>query len=85
MGLLTWIIFGAIAGWIANRLMGERGGCCINVIVGIIGAFVGGLVMNFLGGLPVIGFSVRSLVIAVIGAIIFLALLRALRGGHARR
>ena len=80
MGLLTWIIFGAIAGWIANALMGTRGGCLINVIVGIIGAFVGGMIMTWLGGRPVMQFDLRSLVVAVLGAVAFLAIVRALRG-----
>lgn len=80
MGLLTWIIFGAIAGWIANALMGTRGGCFINIVVGIIGAFVGGMVMTFLGGRPVMQFDLRSLAVAVLGAVLFIALIRALRG-----
>ena len=79
MGLLAWIVFGAIAGWIANALMGKRGGCFIDIIVGIIGAFVGGMVMKFLGGWPVMEFDLRSLAVAVLGAVLFIALLRALR------
>lgn len=80
MGILAWIVFGAIAGAIAAALMGERTGCLMNVIVGIIGAFVGGMLMNLFGGLPVTGFNLHSMIVAVLGAIVFLAILRALRG-----
>jgi len=80
MGILAWIIFGGLAGWIASRLMGEPSGCLTNVLVGVIGAFVGGLLMSFLGNIVIYQFDLRSLVVAVLGAIVFLAILRALRG-----
>ncbi len=80
MGILTWIIFGGLAGWIASRLMREPSGCLTNVIVGVIGAFVGGLLMSFLGNIVVYRLDLRSLVVAVLGAIVLLAILRALRG-----
>ena len=82
MGILAWIIFGGLAGWAAHRLMGERGGCVTNVIVGIIGAFVGGLLMSFLGRIVIYDFDLRSFVVAVLGSIIFLAVLRGIRGPH---
>jgi uncharacterized membrane protein YeaQ/YmgE (transglycosylase-associated protein family) len=80
MGILAWIVFGAIAGAIAAALMGERTGCVMNIIVGIIGAFVGGMLVSLLGGIPVTGFNLYSMIVAVLGAIVFLAILRALRG-----
>ena len=84
MGILAWIIFGGIAGAVAAALMGERTGCLLTIIVGIIGAFVGGALMSFLGGIPITGFDLRSLVVAIIGAVVFLAILRALRGPYRR-
>jgi uncharacterized membrane protein YeaQ/YmgE (transglycosylase-associated protein family) len=65
-----------LAGWLASVIMGtRRHGCITNIVIGIIGAFVGGLVMSFLfGGVDVIGFNLRSFLVAVLGAIIFLAL-----------
>jgi len=81
MSILGWIILGGLAGWIASALMGSRQGCIMDVIVGIIGAFIGGLVFNLLGGVGVTGFNLWSFVVAVIGAIIFIAIVRALRGG----
>ncbi|MBV7332364.1 GlsB/YeaQ/YmgE family stress response membrane protein [Chloroflexi bacterium TSY] len=75
MGFISWIIFGALAGWIASRITGraERMGCLTNMVVGIIGAFVGGFIGTAIfGGHGVSGFNLNSLVIAVLGALILL-------------
>ncbi len=76
MGLLAWILFGALAGWVASILMGRnrRMGCLANVIAGVIGAVLGGLLMNLLGAYGVTGFNLRSLGVAVLGALVFLAI-----------
>lgn len=77
MGPISWVIFGALAGWIASIVMGtsERQGCLTNIIVGILGAFIGGLVMDLLGfGGVNFGWNWRSFGVAVIGAIILLAI-----------
>lgn len=75
MGLLSWIVFGALAGWVASLLLGRghRMGCLANVIVGIVGAVIGGFLMNLLGAYGVTGFNLRSFGVAVLGAIVFLA------------
>jgi uncharacterized membrane protein YeaQ/YmgE (transglycosylase-associated protein family) len=76
MGFITWIIFGAIAGWLASMIMGNNAkqGWVGNVIVGIVGAVVGGWVIGFF--FPGMGtasaFNIGSLVVAVIGAVIVL-------------
>jgi uncharacterized membrane protein YeaQ/YmgE (transglycosylase-associated protein family) len=78
MNWLTWIIFGGLAGWVATKLTGNdpRFGVVGNVVIGIIGAYLGGwLSGKFLGELPVTGFDLRSFVIAVIGAVVFLTIL----------
>jgi uncharacterized membrane protein YeaQ/YmgE (transglycosylase-associated protein family) len=80
VSILVWIIFGAIAGWIASALMGSRGGLVWDIILGIIGAGLGGLVMGLLGQSGVTGFNLYSIVVAVIGAIILIAISRAFRG-----
>jgi uncharacterized membrane protein YeaQ/YmgE (transglycosylase-associated protein family) len=80
MGILSWIVLGGIAGWVAAMLMKERQGCLLHVLVGIIGAFLGGLIFSLIGGKGVTGFNLYSLVLAIVGAVAFLALLRALRG-----
>jgi uncharacterized membrane protein YeaQ/YmgE (transglycosylase-associated protein family) len=74
MGLLSWIVFGAIAGWVASILLGRerRMGCLANVIVGVLGAVLGGVLMNLLGSYGVTGFNLRSFGVAVVGAIVFL-------------
>lgn len=83
MGFLSWIIFGALAGWVASMIAGtnDRQGCILNIIIGIIGAFIGGVLMEFLTGQQ-FGFSwnLRSFIVAVLGALIFLVVT-----GFARR
>lgn len=80
MGILSWIVFGLIAGAIAKLLMpGEDpGGCIITILVGIAGAVVGGLIGSALGLGEVSGFNIGSFLIAVLGAIVLLALYRAM-------
>jgi uncharacterized membrane protein YeaQ/YmgE (transglycosylase-associated protein family) len=76
MGIISWIVFGALAGWVASLLAGtnQRQGCLLNIIVGVAGAFIGGLLMEFLTGRGVhFVFNLRSFVVAVIGAVLFLA------------
>ena len=77
MGLLTWVIFGALAGWIASLLTGvsRRTGCLLNIIVGIGGACIGGLLMEILGGYAFrFAWNWRSFLVAVVGAIVLLAI-----------
>ena len=76
MGLLSWILFGAIAGWIASVIMGrsQRMGCLANIFVGIVGAMLGGFLAGFFGGAPVTGFNLASFMVAVIGAVVLLGL-----------
>jgi uncharacterized membrane protein YeaQ/YmgE (transglycosylase-associated protein family) len=75
MGLLAWIIFGALAGWVASLITGRRQGCCLNVIVGVVGAFIGGIVVHVATGRGFsIGFDLPSFAIAVLGAVILLAI-----------
>ncbi|HSW48336.1 MAG TPA: GlsB/YeaQ/YmgE family stress response membrane protein [Candidatus Saccharimonadales bacterium] len=74
MNFLIWIVFGAIAGWIASIIMGTdaQQGALGNIIVGILGAFIGGLVMNSFGQPGVTGFNLGSTLVAVLGAVILL-------------
>ena len=81
MGILSWIIFGLIAGIIAKWLMpGKDGGGLITTVVpGVVGAVVGGWISTFLGSGKVDGFNFGSLVVAVTGAIVVLWIYRKVR------
>jgi uncharacterized membrane protein YeaQ/YmgE (transglycosylase-associated protein family) len=74
MNWLVWIIFGALAGWIASIVMGKnkKMGALANIVVGIVGAFIGGWVMSFFGAQGVTGFNLPSLLVAIGGAIVLL-------------
>ncbi|WP_129628584.1 GlsB/YeaQ/YmgE family stress response membrane protein [Candidatus Oscillochloris fontis] len=78
MGPIAWIIFGGIAGWVASQLAGRgaQHGCLFNVIVGIVGAIIGGAVMQLFTGDPFTfrAFSLSSFVVAVLGSLILLAI-----------
>jgi uncharacterized membrane protein YeaQ/YmgE (transglycosylase-associated protein family) len=80
--LLAWIIVGAIAGWLASIVMKTNAsqGLLLDIIVGIVGGLIGGFVLQALGiGGEVTGLNIGSIVVAFIGAVILLALLRLLR------
>lgn len=74
MNILLWIIFGALAGWIASMIAGTnaRQGAIGNIVVGILGAFVGGFIMSLFGENGVNGFSIYSLLVAIGGAVVVL-------------
>jgi uncharacterized membrane protein YeaQ/YmgE (transglycosylase-associated protein family) len=82
MGLIAWLIFGAIAGWIASMIAGtnERQGCLLNIIVGVVGAFIGGFLYSLLTGRQLdFGFDLTSFIVAVAGAVILLFLVTGAR------
>lgn len=85
MTILTWIILGLVAGWVASLLMGSGGyGLLGNIIVGIVGAIVGGWLGSLLLGLDVTGFNVTSVALSIVGAVIVIVLVRTLVP-HGRR
>ena len=79
--IITWIILGALAGWLASMITGTnaRVNGFMNIVVGIIGAFVGGLILQLLGASQPSGFNLPSLLTAILGAVILLALVKAFR------
>jgi uncharacterized membrane protein YeaQ/YmgE (transglycosylase-associated protein family) len=79
MSLLCWIVLGGLAGWVASALTGERDGCVMNVVIGIVGAVIGGFAFSLIGGAPVTGFNLWSLTVAVVGSVVLLLVVRALR------
>jgi uncharacterized membrane protein YeaQ/YmgE (transglycosylase-associated protein family) len=86
LGIISWIVFGLLAGVIAKLLMPGRdpGGCIITMLLGIAGAFVGGFLYGLLAGREVFfQFDLGSLVVAVLGAVIILAIYRLVVGRRA--
>ena len=85
MGFIAWVVFGAIVGWVANVVVGgkyrRRQGCLVSIIVGVVGAALGGLLYRaFTGQEKTWDFDFPSLGVAAIGAIVLLAVLRLLQG-----
>ncbi len=72
MGILLWVLFGALAGWIASIIMKTDSGqgTISDIVMGIIGAVVGGFIMNLLGQSGITGFNLYSFAVAVLGAIV---------------
>ncbi|OGG34742.1 hypothetical protein A2363_03220 [Candidatus Gottesmanbacteria bacterium RIFOXYB1_FULL_47_11] len=81
MGILLWILFGALAGWIASVLMKTNysQGTVMDIVLGVVGAIVGGFLMGMVGQPGVTGFNLYSMIVAVIGAVVVIYLGRALR------
>lgn len=79
MSLIAWLVVGLVAGWLASLIINRRGeGMLLDVLLGVVGAFVGGIVFHFFGHAGVNGINVHSIIVATVGAIIFLLLYHAL-------
>lgn len=79
MGIIIYIIFGALVGWAASEVMSTGGGLLWDIGVGIAGAFIGGLIMNFFGENGVGGFNFYSFIVALLGACVLIAIVRGVR------
>jgi uncharacterized membrane protein YeaQ/YmgE (transglycosylase-associated protein family) len=81
MGIILWIIFGALVGWIASIVMGTNSqqGAFLNVAVGVVGALIGGWLMSFFGGTGITGFNLYSFLVALAGAMILVTVMRAVQ------
>jgi len=81
MNIILWIVFGALAGWIASMVMGTNAqmGALANIVVGIVGAIIGGLIMNAFGAQGVTGFNLPSLLVSIVGAVVLLFLVGLVR------
>ena len=83
LGWLSWIIFGALAGWVASLITGNRSqtGCLTNIIVGIVGAFLGGWVYSLITGHTLfVSWNLTAFIVAVLGAVVLLAVLNLILG-----
>jgi len=76
MGIVSWILLGALAGWLASIVVGRnrRMGCVANIVAGVVGALLGGFIISLLGGSGVTGFNLYSLAVAFVGAVILLSI-----------
>jgi uncharacterized membrane protein YeaQ/YmgE (transglycosylase-associated protein family) len=79
MSILLWIVFGALAGWIASLVMRTRQGLLLDIVVGIIGAVIGGFIFRAFGAAGVTGFNAYSILVAILGAIVLLWIVKAAR------
>lgn len=82
LGILGWIVIGGIAGWLASLVTGtrQRQGCLLDIVVGVIGGFLGGAIFSLVGGAGVTGFNPWSLLVATVGAVVVLWIVNAIRG-----
>ena len=86
MSIIGWIILGLLAGWLAGKIMRGSGyGFVGDIVLGIVGAIVGGWITGALLGIDVTGLNIPSLIVAVLGACLLVAISRALTGRRAGR
>lgn len=83
MGIILWIILGALSGWIASMIMGTNAkqGLGMDIVMGIVGAVVGGFLMELFGQQGVTGFNLYSILVAVLGAVVVIYIGRMFRKG----
>jgi len=80
MGILAWIVLGLVAGFIGSKIVNKSGeGFFLDIILGVVGAVVGGWVFSIFGASGVTGLNIYSLIVAVIGAIVVLVVYHAIR------
>jgi uncharacterized membrane protein YeaQ/YmgE (transglycosylase-associated protein family) len=80
VSIIAWIILGLIAGFIASKIVNRRGeGLVLNIVLGIVGAAVGGWIMAFFGHEGVTGFNLYSMLVAIGGAVVLLVAAHAVR------
>ena len=84
MGIIAWLVLGLIAGFIASKIVNHTGaGVLLDIVLGIVGAMVGGWLFSTLGAAPITGFNLYSMFVAVIGAVVVLVVYHALFGRRA--
>jgi len=84
MSIIGWLILGLIAGFVASKIVNAQGqGVLLDIVLGIVGALIGGFIFDALGGVGITGFNVWSLLVAIIGSIIVLVLYHAFTGRRA--
>lgn len=79
MNIIILIIFGALVGWVASMIVGTKGGLVLDIIVGIVGSVIGGWLMDFFNKSGVTGFDIYSFLVALLGSVVLLAIVKAIR------
>ncbi len=83
--IVIWIIVGAIGGWLASLVVHGSGlGLVGDIVVGIVGGLIGGFIVSLFGASGVTGLNIWSIIVAFIGAVVLLLIVRAFTGGRAR-
>ena len=78
MSIVAWIVFGLVAGFIASKIVNRSGeGALLDIVLGIVGAVVGGFLFHLVGAAGVTGFNIWSLLVAILGAVVVLAVYHA--------
>ncbi len=81
MSIIGWLVLGLIAGFIASKVINKSGeGLVIDIVLGVVGAVVGGFLFSLIGAAPVTGFNLYSMFVAVVGAIVVLVIYHAIAG-----
>jgi len=81
MSIIGWIVLGLIAGFIASKIVNKTGaGFFLDIVLGIVGALVGGFIFTELGASGVTGFNLYSMIVAIIGAVVVLLIYHAIAG-----
>jgi len=81
MSIIGWLILGLISGFIASKIVNDSGqGLMLNIVLGVVGAIVGGFIFSSFGGAPVTGFNLYSMFVSIIGAIVVLFIYHMIAG-----
>jgi uncharacterized membrane protein YeaQ/YmgE (transglycosylase-associated protein family) len=84
MGIIAWVVLGLIAGFIASKIVNHTGsGLVMDIVLGVVGALVGGFVFSLFGAVGVTGFNIYSMLVATVGAVVVLWIYHALVGRRA--
>lgn len=83
MSIIAWLVLGLIAGFIASQIVNRNGeGLILDIVLGVVGAVVGGYLFTLFGAAPVTGFNLYSMLVAVVGAVVVLALYHLITGNR---
>jgi uncharacterized membrane protein YeaQ/YmgE (transglycosylase-associated protein family) len=84
MGIIAWLVLGLIAGFIASKIVNHTGsGIIMDIVLGVVGALVGGFLFSIFGATGVTGFNIYSMIVAIVGAVVVLWIYHALTGRRA--